>query len=66
MAIDNPPYNVLHQAWVSCGALTPCCGADPFKDDKNFFLSMLTVEEVGATGSKVKDTVLSCSLPCVI
>ena len=28
------------------------CLADPFKNDQNFILSMLTLEELGATGNK--------------
>ena len=28
--------------------------ADPFGNDENFLLSMLTLEELGATGNKVR------------
>ena len=29
-----------------------CCIADPFLNDETFFLSVLTLEELGATGAK--------------
>ena len=29
------------------------CHADPFANDENFLISMLTLEELGATGNKV-------------
>ena len=35
------------------GLLTPCAIADPFGCDENFLISMLTLEELGATGNKV-------------
>ena len=31
-----------------------CWAADPFKNDENFFLCMLALEELGATGNKVR------------
>lgn len=31
---------------------TLCCSADPFMNDQNFVLSVLTLEELGATGNK--------------
>ena len=30
------------------------CRADPFANDENFLLSMLSLEELGATGNKVR------------
>lgn len=29
-----------------------CCAADPFLNDQNFVLSVLSLEELGATGNK--------------
>ena len=35
------------------------CGADPFMNDQNFVLSVLTLEEFGATGNKVSAACIS-------
>ena len=42
-----------------------CC-ADPFGNDESFLLSMLTLEELGATGNKVCGSFLSvhCAVLC--
>ena len=39
-----------------------CWAADPFMNDENFFLCMLALEELGATGNKVRGP--SCSPSC--
>ncbi len=39
--------------WVVCGDILGMSGADPFMNDQNFVLSVLTLEEFGATGNKV-------------
>lgn len=36
--------------------LDVACVADPFGNDENFLLSMLTLEELGATGNKARST----------
>ena len=42
---------VLHSSCCSMPSLTHL--ADPFLNDQNYVLSMLTLEELGATGNKV-------------
>ena len=37
--------------------------ADPFKNDVNFFLCMLALEELGATGNKVR-LICKCGVVC--
>ena len=40
-----------------------CIAADPFLNDQNFILSVLSLEELGATGNKVLSfRIVFCSL----
>lgn len=39
-----------------------CIAADPFLNDQNFILSVLSLEELGATGNKVKKMSYRCHL----
>ena len=50
--------SVPHERDDSQGLIFTLC-ADPFLNDQNFVLSVLTLEELGATGNKVRRSVKS-------
>ena len=45
---------------LSADSLTDCLYADPYVNDATFTISMLTLEELGATGNKVNIVLLTC------
>ena len=56
----------MNHSWPDQHFLNPLTDAvlcaDPFGNDENFLLSMVTLEELGATGNKVK--LLLCAVSC--
>lgn len=45
--------SALHHLCAYCLSSRQCVVADPFLNDQNFILSVLSLEELGATGNKV-------------
>ena len=54
----------LSQMMLSTVWLTWGLHADPFMNDQNFVMSVLTLEEFGATGNKVGQQLLWCCSLC--